>query len=129
MYDTGIWLRLAAEGNLVTKAAKIVRDRRHTVVTSAVSLAEITSVLVRRGLQARVDETLADVARWGAVLEVDSQTFVRAGHIHGQERAHHSHFSLADCILLEQARAANARILTTDRRLANNRQGVKATVP
>lgn len=127
LFDTGIWLGMVTDGDIVPKARRVLRDPRNSVVTSAVSLAEITSILVRRGLHAKVSGTLAQIRRQGPVVDVDVDTFVRAGEIHGKERSQHSHFSLADCIILDQARSHRARILTTDRKLAANRQGVKAT--
>lgn len=72
---------------------------------------------------------LQEIRKIAPVQNVTAATFEEAGWIHGRERAHHSHFSLADAILLAQAQAAKARILTTDQKLAKNHEGVKATLP
>ncbi len=106
-----------------------MRDSRHTVLSSGVSFAELASVLRRRGAVTKIGSLLDLVRSVSIVLDVPLATFERAGHIHGRERAHSSRLSMADAILLAQAQTEGARLLTKDKGLIENHEGVRATRP
>ena len=104
----------------------LAQDDRHEILTSPVTLAELVSVLERRGKGDAVHRTLGLVRRSSSVVPLLEADFERAGHVYARERAHHRDFGIADALILTQAHAHAAQILTTDKPLTRNQEGVRA---
>lgn len=119
-----MWLELGRNRTESEAARRILEDARHQVYTSPVTLAEIVSVLLRKGARAKVSATLHRIRAMSSVSVLDEVLFENAGAVHAEERARQSNFSLADALILASARALSATLLTTDRGFVKNRQGV-----
>ncbi|MBI2077593.1 MAG: PIN domain-containing protein [Euryarchaeota archaeon] len=128
LFDTSVWHSLASRGGPHPVVDGIRHNPRNKIATSAVSIAELHSILARRGLGHRVDWVVRKVHEASDVLVPSEEVFALAGRIHAAERSHRRDFSLADAILLAQAKGLGAKLLTHDRPLFKNRQGVAVQV-
>lgn len=107
-------------------AVQVLQKPENQVLTCPASLAEIVSVLERRGLSAKVPPLLEKIRRISEIVPLAEATYENAGRVHARERSFHRDFSLADALILAQAKEQSATVLTTDRALAKNHQGVVA---
>lgn len=123
-----MWVRLGHGHPPSPEPQTLLEDERNEVWTSAISLAELVSLLHRRGLSAQVEAAIRRMKGLSHVLIPSEETFEAAGRLHAAERSFHRDFSLADALILAQAQEMGARLLTTDHALARNRQGVRVKV-
>lgn len=126
LLDTGVWLAHIEGSRLSVFLERLVGDEHHRIFTSAITVAELTSVMVRRGRGEDAPDRLRLVRRSSEVLPLGEDILELAGRIHAEERSRHRDFSLADSLILAHAKEYAATLLTTDRSLAKNRQGVRA---
>ena len=82
---------------------------------STLSLAELASLEARQRLPAGASAAVRDV---GGAEAPTADDCMRAGALHGKLRGRGSKASIADCIMLEQARRRGEAYLTLDHDLA-----------
>jgi predicted nucleic acid-binding protein len=92
--------------------------------TSAISIAELTSVACRRGAAGKVDQILGFVRRLSTVEPLTNTILEAAGRIHAADQDRPARLSLADAIILAQAHDTASTLVTTDVGLVKNRHRV-----
>ena len=80
--------------------------------TSAVTLAEVVSVSLRR--QRSVEDKVAAVRSQSKVVSPTPDDAMDAGRLHAEAKLRSPNFSLADAFVLQLARKMDARIITDD---------------
>jgi predicted nucleic acid-binding protein len=128
LIDTGVWLRIAAGADVVALLDSKRVPAKDEVLASAITIAEVTSVLCRQGKRKDVGRLLGFLRRLSTIQPLTETGCEAAGFIHADERARTPNLSLADAIILAQAKSAGAVLVTTDATLARNRQRVRTRV-
>ena len=124
LFDSGIWLN-HARNDAVRRAVDNVRQKDGDILTSPVSIAEMISVLHRRGMQEHAPALVRIVRELSTIATLDAAFWEETGKIHATERTRVADLSLADASILALARSKSAMLLTTDLALVKNRSGVR----
>ena len=127
LFDTGVWYRWLQGTAPARAAARLYEDQSNEIIASGITISELVSLLHQRGIGNKADKVLTALRARATVILPTEQTLEAAGRIHADERSHHRDFSLADALILAQAKEHRAHVLTTDVALRSNRQGVAVT--
>ncbi|HEX9815951.1 MAG TPA: PIN domain-containing protein [Candidatus Thermoplasmatota archaeon] len=125
LFDTGIWLHYGQSESIRDVVGKLRTDGAE-FLTAPIALAEITSVLARRGRSKDSSAILDRLRRLSSIVPLQTDVYESVGRIHAAERAHFPDLSMADALVIATAQQESARILTTDESVARNHQGVKS---
>ncbi len=109
--DSWAWLELFA-GSAKGKRVEDEISGSAECYTTAVSLAEVTSVISRRGMP--TDQAISTVRSNSKVLPPDMDDAIAAGKLHADVKPKVPNFSLADAFALQAARKMGAVVLTGD---------------
>ena len=108
--DSWAWLELFSGSE---KGKKVDRELAESEsFTSAVTLAEVVSVSLRRGRP--VDEKVAAIRGQSKVLSPSSDDAIEAAQLHAETKRRAPDFSLADAFVLQAARKLGATVITGD---------------
>lgn len=103
------YLQGSAKGRIVHE---LTQDEEHEVFTSAVSLAEVLSKVIRQGKdQAAAHEAVCQLSK---VVEADRGLASSAGELHAKIKRRTPNFSLGDSFVLATAGKVNATVVTGD---------------
>jgi predicted nucleic acid-binding protein len=110
--DAYAWVEYFLGSSAGAKVQKIVEDERNLVLTSAVTVAELSSKFARAG------ESFTDarsvLLSLSAIEPISWESAEEVGVLHAQLRKTRKHFGLADAFVLHAARKSNATVLTGD---------------
>ena len=109
--DSWAWLELFA-GSARGKRVQAEMEASSQSFTSTVSLAEVTSVIARRGMP--VDQATSTIRSNSKILPPDQDDAIEAGKLHAELKSRIPNFSLADAFVLQLARKVDAKVLTGD---------------
>jgi len=109
--DSWAWMELF-DGSKDARTIETKMSSATEILTSAVSLAEVVSVIKRRKRPA--DKAVEVIMSNSRVAVPSSADAVEAGLLHGDQKEERRNFSLADAFVLQLARKVGAKVLTND---------------
>ncbi|QQG39324.1 MAG: PIN domain-containing protein [Candidatus Aenigmatarchaeota archaeon] len=110
--DTHAWIEYFLGSEAGGKVAGLVENGGHEISTSVMTIAEITSTLKRRNLDA--DRALRTVLSLSGVFQIDTEFAAEAGVLHADVRKDVKDIGLADIFVLLTARKLGAKVVTGD---------------
>lgn len=110
--DTYAWIEYLDGSPKGAKVRDIVEDTKNSIITSPVTIAEITSRYIR--MRRDPARALVELENNSSIPPVDSKTARSAGEIHAEQRKTQRDFPLADAFVAATARTEHSKILTGD---------------
>jgi len=110
--DSNAWIEYFDGTSKGEKVKEIVESKENDVYTLVLSIAEIISVIGRRGKE--YQEALKTIFSISQMVDVNIEISLKAGLIHSQVRQKIKDFGLTDAFVLALAREFKAKVLTGD---------------
>ncbi|MBI4451702.1 PIN domain-containing protein [Candidatus Woesearchaeota archaeon] len=110
--DAWAWIEYLEGGDAGAVVKRHVEDARNEISTSAVTVAEVVSKLLRTKRDPHIG--LQAIHALSKVIPVDERAAAFAGELHAQWKTTTKDVGLADAFVLAAARATNAKVLTGD---------------
>jgi len=110
--DAWAWIEYLDGSQKGQKVKQIVEDRKNQNFTSVITLSEVVSKFVK--LKKDPNVAIAAISALSKIVQVDQETAVRAGELHGEIRRSVNDFGLGDAYVLALAKKENLKILTGD---------------
>jgi len=114
--DTFSWIDYF-EGNLAgEKVREILENPKSQIITNVLSLAEISSVLKRKGIgMERIDEIFSIIFSFSRIFDINFEISMEGGFLHAEIKSKIKDFGLIDSFILLSAKKLNAKIVTGDK--------------
>ena len=110
--DTDAWIEYFLGSSSGKKVEKIIEADDNSIFSSAITVAEITSIICRRNDDL---ELLATVEDYSAIVGITKGIAKKAGRIHADMRKSIKNFGMADSIILATAKEVNGKVVTGDK--------------
>ncbi len=110
--DSWAWVEYLDGTERGGKARKIIMDEANEVYANPVSIAEVISIVRRKGMDA--DFAFNAIADSSMIISLDESFCKDAGIFHGDIRKTIKDFGLGDAFVAVSANRLNARIVTGD---------------
>ena len=110
--DTYAWIEYLDGSPNGARVRDIVDDSRNSIITSPITIAEISSKYIR--MRRDPARALVELENNSSIPPVDSKTARSGGEIHAEQRKTRKDFPLADAFVAATARVEHSKILTGD---------------
>lgn len=110
--DAYAWVEYFEGTDLGAKVCGVVEESGHTIITSAVTIAELASKFKREGKPFTPSKNV--LLSLSKVESVDASFAEEVGALHAEMRKTRKHMGLADAFVLLTARKHSAKVLTGD---------------
>jgi PIN domain nuclease of toxin-antitoxin system len=110
--DAYAWMEYLGGTAKGTVVREIIFDNKNEAITSSVTVAEVVSVVLRRGFDCA--DSLEAIRRLSTLHIAEETLAEEAGRIHAELRKKMKDFGLADAFVLASAKQLKAKILTGD---------------
>lgn len=122
LFDTWAWWEVLQGSAVGARLKRRYLDPAGVeVLTSAISLGELSAKLASQGLAASIPVTISSVRQASRIEDLTGDLAVEAGILRSQLRKRTKSASLADGIVLATARKHGARLVSTDLAFAGER--------
>ncbi len=115
LLDSSAWIEYFEGSKLGSIVRQIINDNESIVYLPSIVITEVTSKLIRKGLDA--SSVLKEMSMLSLPAVEKQDYFFEAGKLHAEKRLLSKNFPTADAIIQVLAQKNNAKIVTKDHHL------------